>query len=164
VASDTDGDALTFSVTGLPAWSSFNSSTGRLTGTPSSADVGSYSAITITVSDGKAGVSLAPFSIVVTAVPTSTDPLPVGTGAATLTWVAPTTNVDGTALDNLAGYQILYGTSAGALSQVIAVSNPSVSTYVVENLGAATWYFAVIAVNATGNTSALSNIASKKIS
>jgi hypothetical protein len=67
-ASDADGDSLVFSVSGLPSWASFNTSTGRLSGTPDAGDVGSYSNIAITVSDGAAAANLAPFSITVTAV------------------------------------------------------------------------------------------------
>jgi hypothetical protein len=153
-AGDANGDGLTFSAANVPTWASFNSTTGRLTGTPSAGDVGSYSGIIITVSDGTATASLASFSVAVTA---------IGTGSATLSWVPPTLNDDGSALTDLAGYQILYGLSADDLSQNVAVQNSSVSTYVVENLTAGSWYFAVIAVNTAGVTSGLSNVASKKI-
>ena len=153
-ASDANGDSLTFSAANVPAWASFNFSTGRLTGTPSAGDVGSYSGITITVSDGKATASLGPFSVTVNA---------IASGSASLLWVPPTLNADGTVLTDLAGYQILYGPSADNLSQIITVQNPSVSTYIVENLTAGSWYFAVVAVNSSGASSTLSNIASKKI-
>ena len=62
-AADADGDTLTFSVANKPGWANFNTSTGRLNGTPSAADVGTYANITITVSDGTADASLAAFSI-----------------------------------------------------------------------------------------------------
>ena len=68
-ASDADGDPLTFSIQNRPAWATFSSSTGRLSGTPTSAQVGTYGNIVISVSDGKASASLAPFSIEVTAPP-----------------------------------------------------------------------------------------------
>ncbi len=64
-ASDPDGDALTFSVSNLPSWASFNSSTGALTGTPDSNSAGTYSNILISVSDGSAQASLSPFAITV---------------------------------------------------------------------------------------------------
>lgn len=64
-ASDPDGDTLTFSITNRPVWATFSSSTGRLSGTPSSAQAGTYSGISISVSDGAAGASLAPFAITV---------------------------------------------------------------------------------------------------
>jgi hypothetical protein len=50
-ASDPDGDPLLFSISGAPAWASFNTSTGNLSGTPTNANTGT-STITITVSDG----------------------------------------------------------------------------------------------------------------
>ena len=62
-ASDPDGQALTFSITNKPAWATFSTANGRLSGIPTSA--GTFSAITIAVSDGTAKVSLATFSIVV---------------------------------------------------------------------------------------------------
>jgi hypothetical protein len=62
-ARDADGDALRFSVRNKPAWAYFSSSTGRLYGTPSSSQVGTYSGIEIGVSDGTATTYLARFSI-----------------------------------------------------------------------------------------------------
>src|SRR5436190_19169291 len=62
-ASDPDGNTLSFSVVNLPAWASFNANTGRLSGTPTSANVGTYSNIRISVSDGTATTNLATFSI-----------------------------------------------------------------------------------------------------
>jgi hypothetical protein len=153
-ATDANGDSLSFAATNLPSWASFSSTNGRLTGTPSAGDVGTYAGITITVSDGKATASVGPFTITVAA---------VGAGSATLSWTPPTQNSDGTTLTNLAGYKILYGPDADALDQTIEVENSSVNTYVVENLTAGTWYFAVVAVNASGLASSPSNVASKTI-
>lgn len=62
-ASDPDGDALTFTIQGKPAWANFAPTTGRLTGTPAAAQVGTYSGITIIASDGKSATSLRPFTI-----------------------------------------------------------------------------------------------------
>jgi hypothetical protein len=64
-AADTDGDPLTFSITNKPAWASFNTATGALTGTPSQADVGTSAAVTISVGDGSASASLPAFTITV---------------------------------------------------------------------------------------------------
>jgi hypothetical protein len=66
-ASDANGDALTFSISGKPSWASFSTATGALTGTPTTAQVGSYSNIVISVSDGKATTSLAAFGVTVSA-------------------------------------------------------------------------------------------------
>jgi hypothetical protein len=154
-AADANGDQLIFTVANLPSWATFNTSTGRISGTPTAAQVGAYSNITVSVSDGTANAALAAFSITVT---------DVASGTATLSWTPPTTNSDGSALTNLAGYQVRYGRTASNLDQSVSLDNPSISLYVVENLSAGTWYFAVVAVNATGATSTLSNTSNKTIS
>ncbi|HKU16635.1 MAG TPA: putative Ig domain-containing protein [Steroidobacteraceae bacterium] len=153
-ASDADGDTLAFSIQNKPAWATFNTGTGRLSGTPTPSDVGTYSNIAISVSDGKVSTSLSPFAIAVTT---------VSNGRATLTWTAPTENTDGSTLANLAGYKIRYGTNAASLTQSITISNVSVTTYVVEDLAPATWYFAITAVNSAGIESDQSNVANKRI-
>ncbi len=153
VASDADGNALSFSIANRPSWASFNSANGQLTGTPTLANVGTFSGISITVSDGTASATLGPFTITVAQ---------VSVGSATLSWAPPTQYTDGTALTNLSGYRIYYGTAAGALTQSISVNNASVSTYIVENLSPATWYFAVKAV-ANGVESDFSNTATKVV-
>jgi Putative Ig domain len=154
-ASDANGDALTFQIQNKPAWATFNTVTGQLSGTPTS--VATFSNIVITVSDGKAATALPAFAIQVTAAPTGQ------VGSATLSWAAPTQNTDGSALTNLAGFVIAYGTSAGSLSQSIKVTNPSVSTYVIDSLPAGTYYFAVKAYTANGAESGLSSVVSKAI-
>ena len=52
IASDADGDTLEFSIARKPAWASFDSATGRLSGTPDAEDVGNFTNIAITVTDG----------------------------------------------------------------------------------------------------------------
>ena len=66
-ANDPDGDTLSFSITNKPDWASFDSQTGELSGTPSTADLGSFSNIVISVTDGIEGVSLQAFAIQVDA-------------------------------------------------------------------------------------------------
>jgi ABC-type glycerol-3-phosphate transport system substrate-binding protein len=68
----------------------------------------------------------------------------------TLSWSAPTENTNGSALTNLSGYVIYYGTSASAMTQTIDVNTVGILTYVVDNLSAGTWYFQIVAVNAAG--------------
>lgn len=65
--SDPDRDSLTYSINNLPRWASLNNLTGRLSGTPAAGDVGTYSNLIITVSDGRASASLRAFSVVVSA-------------------------------------------------------------------------------------------------
>jgi hypothetical protein len=64
-ATDADGDALTFSISNVPTWASFNVADGTLHGTPLSSDIGIYNSILISVSDASHSVSLAKFSITV---------------------------------------------------------------------------------------------------
>jgi hypothetical protein len=154
-AADANGDQLTFSVANLPGWATFNASTGRVSGTPTAAQVGAYSNITVSVSDGTANAALAAFSITVS---------DVGNGSATLSWTPPTQNSDGSTLTNLTGFQVRYGRTAGDLNQTVSLDNPSINRYVVENLSTGTWYFAVVAVNSSGVASSLSNTSNKTIS
>ena len=66
-ATDPDGNPLTFSISNKPAWANFDSATGRLAGMPSVSNVGTFSNITISVSDGTATTSLPTFGVVVSA-------------------------------------------------------------------------------------------------
>ena len=75
-ATDADGDTLSFSISGKPAWASFSSTTGRLSGTPATS--GSYSNIVISVSDGQASASLPAFSIQVQAASSASGNLALG--------------------------------------------------------------------------------------
>ena len=79
-ASDADGTALSFSIANKPAWATFSSTTGLLHGTPTSSQTGTYSSISIKVSDGKWVATLPSFSITVTA-PVATSNPPVITGS-----------------------------------------------------------------------------------
>lgn len=86
------------------------------------------------------------------------------TGSATLSWVAPTQNNDGSALTNLAGYNIYYGTDSTALTQMIQVGNAAALSYVVTGLAkGATWYFAVTSYSTAGQESAPSVVTTKTI-
>jgi hypothetical protein len=153
-ASDPDGNTLTYSIVNRPSWATFSSSTGRLTGTPSSSQVGTYSGIAISVSDGTASASLAPFSITVTQ---STS------GSATLSWQPPTTNTDGSTLTNLSGYRVSYGTISRQYDQSLSLPNAALTSVVIENLSTGTWYFSVKALTSTGVESDFSREASKTI-
>ncbi len=145
---------MTFAVSNLPSWAAFSTSTGRISGTPTSANVGTYNDIVISASDGRTTSSLQSFAITVTA---------VTNGSSTLSWTPPTHNTDGSTLQNLAGYRIYWGTSQSSLSNSITVNNSGLSSFVVEQLSPATWYFAVSALNAQGVESTRSNVASKTI-
>lgn len=152
----TTGGTATFSAAGLPSWAALNSSTGEISGTPTSGDVGTTSNIAISAVDGSATASLPPFQINVTAPQAAV-------GSATLSWGAPTLNTDGTPVTDLAGYHIYYGTSVGALSSSIDVPGAATTEYEISNLSSGTYYFIVIAYNSLGIDSAPSNQASKTI-
>jgi len=153
-ASDADGNTLTFSIQNRPAWATFSTSTGRLSGVPAVTDIASFANIIISVSDGTASASLPAFSLSV---------LQAATGSATVSWTAPTTNSDGSTLTNLASYRIEYGRASNSLDQAVAVTNPGLTRYTVDSLSSGTWYFAVVAVNSNGVESVLSNVATKTI-
>jgi hypothetical protein len=81
-------------------------------------------------------------------------------GTATLTWVAPTENANGTAITDLAGYTVYYGTNPSDLTQSVEVSGGTSTTASVTGLPAGTYYFAVSAYNSMGADSEQSNVAS----
>ena len=84
-------------------------------------------------------------------------------GNATLSWEAPVSNTNGSALTDLAGYRIYYGASADDMKETVQISNLGIQTYVIENLEAGTWYFAVRALSSQGTESPLSDVVSKRI-
>jgi len=162
------GSTKTFAIRNKPVWASFSISSGTLSGTPNSTQVGIYSNVTIAVTDGKSTATLSPFGVAVTApqsAPTSTSTTTTSTttGSAALTWTAPTQNTDGSALVDLAGYAIYFGTSATSLGNRIVVSSAAATNYTVANLAKGTYYFALAAYTSTGIESALSSIGSKTI-
>lgn len=142
VAADADGDALRFTATNLPPWASIDPDSGQITGTPGPDDQGVYELITIVVADAGRRAETAPFSITVIG--------DVNTGVATLRWEAPPSKLDGSPLDDLAGYRILFGRSADDLDQSVLIDDPAVTSYEFTELAKGIWYFAVVAVNAGG--------------
>jgi len=92
---------------------------------------------------------------------------------ATLIWNAPMKKIDGSELDDLAGYKIRYGASSGSYSGVITLTTDSVScarngdvtqcSYTVQGLTPGITYFVVTAYNKYGSESGYSNEMSKKI-
>lgn len=154
--SDPEGRALTWSISNRPSWASFNTSSGALTGTPSASNVGTYSNVTISASDGTNRTSLRAFNIAVTSAGSNA-------GSATLSWTPPTSTTSGSSLSNLAGYRIYYGTSASNLSRTVEVDNAGLTRYVVSDLAPATYYFSVRAYTSGGSESGPSNVVSKVI-
>lgn len=89
VASDADGDTLTFWIGNKPAWASFQTTTGVLYGVPASEDLGLYTGIQIWVTDGQAWAALPAFDI---------DVLSADLPSVRLSWEPPTINSDGSML------------------------------------------------------------------
>ena len=178
-ATDTDGRRVTYSIKNKPYWASFDSRYGHLYGVPANANVGTYSNIVITASDGVSSAVLPPFSLTVHPLSSSSGTGSGGTGgtggggsggtttpttgSATVNWVPPTRNTNGSTLTNLSGYTISYGTSASQLTSTVKVTNAGLTSYMIENLPAGTYYFGVEAYNSAGQTSAASNVVSKTI-
>ena len=140
-ASDSDGDSLTFQVQNKPSWADFDSTTGTLSGQPTLGDVGTYSNIIVSVSDGQDSASLSAFTITVSQ---------VSLGSVTLSWNPPTENTDGTPLTDLTAYKIYFGTNSRQYSNEIRINNAGITTYVVDNLSPDTYYFAATAINSSG--------------
>lgn len=154
-ASDADGDALVWSISGKPQDAIFSTATGTLTWTP--AQPGTFAGIVITVTDARgASTSLAPFAINVGTQAVS--------GSATLSWSPPTSYTDGSALpaSELSAYRIYSATDAAALERVAEVDSRTTS-FIATNLVAGTHYFAVTAVTAGGEESSFSGVGSKVI-
>lgn len=134
---------LTFSIVNKPAWATFNTATGQLSGTPSGSDVGNFAGIQISANDGNQSASLPAFAINVSA-PAA------GASSVNLSWQAPTENSDGSPLTDLKGYKIHYGTQSQNYTGAISVDNPTLTTYLVSSLPAGKYFFAVTAYNSQG--------------
>jgi hypothetical protein len=99
-----------------------------------------------------------------------------------LIWDVPQKRTDGSALINIKGYKIYYGTASGMYTRAVAVplTEPSLSCgdiestvkkkpdkkqcmYAVQGLGNGVYYFAVTVYDDRGNESNLSNEISKKL-
>lgn len=92
-ASDAQNNTLRFSISNKPVWATFNASTGRLSGSPTATQAGTYPNIGIRVSDGYLTSSLPAFGITVKAAPSAT---PANTAPA-ISGTPPTTVVAGSA-------------------------------------------------------------------
>ncbi len=88
---------------------------------------------------------------------------PVGDGTALISWISPTENTDNSTLTDLAGFKIYFGIFPGEYDNSITVNNVGLSSYLVENLGAADWFFVVTAFNSSGIESGYSKEVFKTI-
>ena len=84
-------------------------------------------------------------------------PAPI-TGNFTISWQAPTKNVDGTSpVTPLSGYGIWQGASATTLAQVATVA-ATLLTWTSPQLSAGVYYFGIEAIAADGSDSVMSNV------
>lgn len=154
-ATDQDGDKLSFSAENLPPWASIDPTDGSISGTPAEDDVGIYESITITVADATHQSVTAPFSITVMG--------DAGAGVASLQWESPPSKMDGSPLDDLGGYRILYGRDSDDLDKSVLITNPATTSYEFTTLSSGIWYFAVVAVSSCGLEGPPTTIGSKSI-
>ncbi len=153
VATNNGRNSLLFSVLNRPSWLTFDSATGRLSGTPAESDVGTYSDIQLFVNDGVSEASLASFNITVTST------------SATLSWVPPSTRVDNSVitLSELGGFKIYSGRDATNLSLLVDIADPTVNEYKIDGLATGTHFFAMTVYDQFMVESDFSSIASKTI-
>jgi putative Ig domain-containing protein len=158
VARDPEGQRIVFSIRNKPAWLSFDTATGTIKGAPGPNHVGTYRNIVLSASDGSASANLPAFSVTVRA------PSTVGTrSSVTVDWLPPIQNTDASSLMDLVGYRIHYGTTRNSLDRRIDLRNPGLTRYVMDDLPAGRWYFALTAYNRAGAESDLSEIAATDI-
>lgn len=124
-----------------------------LSGTETIEGLSADSQFTLTCSDANGSVS---DSIDVAITETTT-------GTALLSWTPPIENTDGSALTDLAGYTIYYGTASNSYTETVSISDPGLTSYQIDNLTSADWYFVITAVNGSGVESAYSDEVSKTI-
>jgi hypothetical protein len=94
---------------------------------------------------------------------TMSAPSMAASGNVTLDWTPPTLNSDGSVFTDLAGYYLQFGRTPYQLTQAIKLTNPGLTSYVVENLAAGTWYFTISSITSNGIQSFESAVVSTTI-
>ena len=155
---DADGDPLTFNISNKPAWASFSTSSGRLSGTPTDSHVNTYSGIVISVTDGTDTASLGTFSIIVNGTETQT-------GSVTLNWTAPVARTDGSPIlmSEIAGFTVHYGTSTGSYPNRLSVDDGSATSTTIADLQVGTYYLTVTTRDSEGRESGDSDEVAKVV-
>src|SRR5262245_44428037 len=80
----------------------------------------------------------------------------------TVTWTPPSFNTDGSALTDIAGFRVRYGTSPSNCNTSVLVSATATST-VIDNLSVGTYYFEIAVLNSAGLESRPSNAAASTV-
>ena len=85
--------------------------------------------------------------------------------SALLSWTAPLTRENGEslAMGEIAGFEVVYGTSAEDLDQSLAIGDASIDELLVDELTEGTWYFAIRTLDTDGNRSRQSEVVYKQI-
>jgi hypothetical protein len=155
VATDANGDALTYGATGLPNGLSISSTTGLITGTPTTAQTRT---VTVAANDGYGGSGSATITWTIsndTQVPSAPSNVKANatTGQIRVTWTASTDNV------GVVRYNVHRSSSGGTLGPQIGTS--TTTSYTDTTTVAGTKYvYRVKAADAAGNLSQQSNPAS----
>ncbi len=134
VASDTDGDSLSFSISNKPSWASFNTQTGELFGTTNAPT--DHNNINISVSDGSKISTLDSFTIEVTQQQKFN---------VQISWEKPLLNTNGSMLNNISSYKIMYGSSAENKDKTVYFDgNAIVGT--IEDLSPGNYYLSMTTI------------------
>ena len=135
-ATDVNNDILTYSITNIPHWAAFDAASGAISGIPTISDIGYYSNIIITVSDGLATATLPSLSIMV--------------------YSANVIQTENSLLNDIVGYSIYMGTSHETTLQTTL----DIGLGVTYNLGIMvdeTYYFSIVALDTNGDNIFLTN-------
>jgi hypothetical protein len=165
ITNASSGTALTFSIRNAPTWANFSASTGVLSGTPTTSQVGTYANIVISVSDGTQSSALAAFSITVSnanSPPTisGTPPRSVNVGAL-YTFTPTASDPDGDTLTfsiankpSWASFNTANGSLTGTPSAANAATYSNIVISVSDGTSSASLPAFSITVNQTSNGSA----------
>jgi hypothetical protein len=147
IVSDPNNDPVALTLNGKPAWAAFDPKTGQVYGTPTAAYAGTMTTSKLNASD-RTNTTTLRFSVTV-----GTSSSVGSVGSVTVSWTPPTTNTDGSALTNLSGYRIMYGTAPGQYTKSVDVS-VGLTRYTIGSLNAGKYYVAIAAKNSSGVESA----------
>ncbi len=139
-ASDPDGDTLTYTTFNFPTWLTLDSNTGKITGTPTDHDIGTYSDIRISISDGNNTVTAGPYTIRVTDELFSIE----------INWMEVTQDVNGNDIDNIAGYKIYIKDTLTNYDQEAMVEGSSKTSHDINRLAPGTYNVTVSSLLASG--------------
>jgi hypothetical protein len=142
-ATGTFSDSSTQNLTAAVTWSSSNTAAATISNAAGS------NGLATSIAEGSTTIKAMSGTV------SGTAALSVADRSVSLKWDAPTTNTDGTALTDLAGYKLRYGNSPGVYQTTLTLGTGT--SYALNNLAAGTYYFTVTAFNNGGIESTFSN-------